>query len=286
MTAELAPAQSALWAVIGDAASRLEAAGVTSARHDAEEMAATCLGVRRARLHAAPFFTSEQFAAFSALVARRELREPLQHILGTAPFRHLELAVGPGVFIPRPETEVLVEAVLAVTGQAALVVDLCAGSGAIALSIAHERPDTVVHAVERDAAAFAWLSRNAASTGGIVSLHLADAADALASLDGKVDVVASNPPYLPDGLTLSPEVAAFDPAPALWGGADGLDMVRVVSRSAARLLRPGGFVAIEHDDSHGVAAPALLSATGHWKQIEDHDDLTGRPRFVTARRAG
>ncbi|MDQ1723392.1 MAG: release factor glutamine methyltransferase [Frankiaceae bacterium] len=286
MTAGFAPAQSALWAVIGDAAVRLAGAGVPSPRHDAEELAAHCLGLRRARLQAAPFFSAEQFATFSAMVARRELREPLQHILGTAPFRHLELAVGPGVFIPRPETEVLVDAVLAAATQGALVVDLCAGSGAIALSIAHERPDTVVHAVERDEAAFAWLARNAAAAGGTVSVHLADAADALAALDGAVDVVASNPPYLPDGLSLEPEVAAFDPAVALWGGTDGLDMVRVVSAAAARLLRPGGFLAIEHDDTHGVEAPALLAATDHWTDIADHNDFTGRPRFVTARRAG
>ena len=275
-------AQSALWAVIEDAARRLEAADVPSARHDAEQLAAHALGIWRSRLHTAPFFTTEQFTAFSANVARRESREPLQHIVGTAPFRHLELAVGPGVFVPRPETEVLVDAVLAAAPQGALVVDLCAGSGAIALSVAYERPDTTVHAVERDEEAFAWLSRNAA--GSRVSTHLADAADALPALDGTVDVVASNPPYVRAGQDLQPEVSGFDPAQALWGGVDGLDVVRIVERRAARLLRPGGFLAIEHEDTHGEEGPALLAASGSWTEIAGHLDLTGRPRFVTARR--
>ena len=282
MSAELAPAQSALWAVIGDASARLEAAGVPSARHDAEQLAAAALGVPRSRLHSAPFFDAEQFAAFAAFVARRELREPLQHVLGTAPFRHLDLFVGPGVFIPRPETEALVDVVLAATPHGGLAVDLCAGSGAIGLAINQERPDVTVHLVERDPAAFEWLRRNA--RGEHVGLHLADAADALAHLDGAVDVVASNPPYLPDGLTLEPEVADFDPAPALWGGRDGLDMVRVVADTAARLLRPGGFLAIEHDDTHGESAPALLTSSGLWTDIADHRDLAGRSRYVSARR--
>jgi release factor glutamine methyltransferase len=283
VTESLVSAQSALWAVIGDAALRLDAAGVPSAAHDAEQLAAGALGVPRSRLRSAPFFTTEQFTAFSGSVARRAGREPLQHILGTAPFRHLELAVGPGVFVPRPETEVLVDAVLAATPHGGLVVDLCAGSGAIALSVAHERPDTSVHAVERDEAAFAWLARNAA--GSAVATHLADAADALPALDGTVDVVASNPPYVRSGQVLEPEVARFDPAPALWGGPDGLEVVRIVERAAARLLRPGGFVAIEHEDTHGEEAPALLTLSGCWTDIQDHRDLTGRARFVTARRA-
>ncbi len=275
-------AQSALWAVVGDAAARLESAGVPSSLHDAEQLAAAALGVPRSRLRSAPFFTAEQFTTFSATVARRAGREPLQHILGTAPFRHLELAVGPGVFVPRPETEILVDAVLAATPPGGLVVDLCSGSGAIALSVAFERPDTTVHAVERDDDAFAWLTRNAA--GSRVTTHLGDAADALPELDGTVDVVASNPPYVRAGQVLQPEVAQFDPAPALWGGPDGLDVVRIVERTAARLLRPGGFLAIEHEDNHGAEAPALLSLSGCWTEIADHRDLTGRARFVTARR--
>jgi release factor glutamine methyltransferase len=280
------PVQSALWAVIGDAALRLEHAGVPSPRHDAEQLAAAALGTTRSRLHASAFFTPEQYAAFSASVARRESREPLQHIVGTAPFRHLELAVGPGVFVPRPETEVVVGAALEALPPAGVVVDLCAGSGAIALSIASERPDAVVHAVERDERAFAWLRRNAdAAPGRRVSLHLADAADALPQLDGTVDVVVSNPPYVRLGRELEPEVAAYDPAVSLWGGEDGLDVVRVVERTAARLLRPGGFVAIEHEDTHGELAPALLAATGAWTGIVDHPDLAGRARFVTARKA-
>ncbi|MCU1678518.1 MAG: prmC [Frankiales bacterium] len=284
-TAGMAPSQSALWAVIGDAATRLDAAGVPSARHDAEQLAASALGIARSRLHSAPFFTAEQFTSFSASVTRRESREPLQHIVGRAPFRHLELAVGPGVFVPRPETEVLVDAVLAAAPHGGLVVDLCSGSGAIALSVAHERPDTTVHAVEREAAAFEWLTRNIDVTGTRVTPHQGDAADALHELDGTVDVVASNPPYVRDGQTLEHEVGAYDPPAALWGGTDGLDVVRVVVRSAARLLRPGGFLAIEHEDSHGDEAPGLLVAAGGWIDVADHRDLAGRPRFVTARRA-
>jgi release factor glutamine methyltransferase len=276
-------AHEALQAVVGDAAARLEAAGVPSPRFDAEELAAHALGVRRSRLHASDFFTAEQFSAFSASVARRERREPLQHILGTAAFRHLELAVGPGVFTPRPETEVVVEAALAALPHGGLAVDLCAGSGAIGLSIDFERPDATVHLVERDPEAFAWLRRNAG--GANVGLHCVDAADGLAHLNGTVDVVVSNPPYVRAGQELDPEVAAYDPAVALWGGADGLDVVRVVERTAARLLKPGGFLVVEHEDTHGDAAPALLAATGVWTAIADHRDLTGRDRYVTARRA-
>lgn len=276
-------AQSALWAVIEDATARLEAADVPSARHDAEQLAAFALGIDRSRLRSAAFFTTDQFTAFSEFVARRSAREPLQHIVGTAYFRHLELAVGPGVFVPRPETEVLVDAVLAAARRGATVVDLCSGSGAVALSVAHERPDTTVHAVELDEVAHQWLVRNAESTGVTVDIHLADAADALQELNGLVDVVASNPPYVTDGQTLQPEVAGFDPPRALWGGGDGLEVIRIVERSAARLLKLGGFLAIEHEETHGESAPALLRAAG-WADVVDHQDLTGRPRFVTARK--
>lgn len=250
----------------------LRAAGVASPEYDA----------RALERHAI-----ETHADFADLVARRADRVPLQHLLGTAAFRYLELQVGPGVFVPRPETEVLVDAVLAElrrshVADAPVVVDLCAGPGTIGLSVAHEHPSAVVHLVERDPDAFAWLQRNRPEGNPRVHLHLGDAADALPELDGTVDVVASNPPYVAEHerALVDPEVRDHDPEVALFAGADGLDVVRVVERSAWRLLKPGGFVAIEHSDRQGESVPALLRDHG-WLELADHDDLTGRPRFTT-----
>jgi release factor glutamine methyltransferase len=188
--------------------------------------------------------------------------------------------------VPRPETEVVVDAVMeALSGvQAPVVVDLGTGSGAIALSVAHEVPGARVHAVEADPGAHAWAARNAAGTA--VDLRLGDMADAFPDLDGTVDVVVSNPPYIPVGAVVrDPEVAAHDPAPALWSGPDGLDAVRVVERVAARLLRAGGTVVVEHADLQGESAPAVFAATGRWTGVADHRDLAGRDRYLTARRA-
>jgi release factor glutamine methyltransferase len=219
-------------------------------------------------------------------IPRRVGREPLQHITGVAYFRYLELAVGPGVFIPRPETELVVQAAIDFAGQqsAPTVVDLCAGSGAIALSIAHEVPGATVHAVEIDDAAITWLRRNAEHT--TVQVHHADAATALPALDGTVDVVVSNPPYVPIGVRthVEPEVRDHDPAIALWAGDDGLCVIKAVVRRAAALLRPGGLLVVEHDDTHGEVVPRLLAAFGEWSEIEPQLDLTGRPRFATAQR--
>lgn len=222
-------------------------------------------------------------ADFDALVARRAAREPLQHLLGTAGFRYLELAVGPGVFVPRPETEVLVEAVLKEVDDSSVVVDLCAGSGTIGLSIAHERPGVVVHLVERDPSAYEWLQRNAA--GYDVHLYLADASEALREIDGAVDVVASNPPYVAEHerAMVDPEVRDHDPEDALFAGTDGMDVIRIVATRAWDLLKPGGLVAIEHSDRQGETVPALLRDRG-WAEVEDHLDLTGRPRFTTGRK--
>jgi release factor glutamine methyltransferase len=264
------------------AAGEPAAAGVPSPQFDAEELAAFSLGVQRKDLWRASGVGPE----FAAYVRRRAAREPLQHITGRAHFRHLTLAVGPGVFVPRPETEVVVEAATAATAgiAAPVVVDLGTGSGAIALSVAHELPGARVHAVEADPGAYAWAARNAAGTG--VDLRLGDMADAFPDLDGTVDVVVSNPPYIPVGaLVRDPEVATHDPALALWSGPDGLDAVRVVERVAARLLRAGGTVVVEHADLQGESAPAVFVGTGRWTGVADHRDLAGRDRYLTARRA-
>jgi len=211
----------------------------------------------------------------------------LQHLTGTAAFRYIELAVGPGVFVPRPETELLagwaIEAAQALDQP--VVVDLCTGSGAIALAVATEVPKARVHAVEIDERAHAWAARNLAGSG--VDLRLGDMATAFGDLDGTVDVVACNPPYIPlDAFeSVAPEVRDHDPASALFSGDDGLDALRVLEKVAARLLAPEGVVGAEHADVQGKAAQALFATTGRWRQVTDHPDLAGRDRYLTARLA-
>ena len=275
-------------ALIADATRRFEAAGVPSPRFDAEELAAHVLGTARSRLRSAPPFDDAQRAAFASAVQRRVAREPLQHITGTAPFRHIEVAVGPGVFTPRPETELVAgwavdrARAIAALGRRPLVVDLCSGSGVIALAVANEVPTALVHAVELSVDALVWTRINADGTGVVV--HAADALIALPELDGTVDVVAANPPYIPaDGLIRDPEVLIHEPAMALWGtGPDGLDLVRGVARTAARLLRQGGGFVVEHADVQGASVAALLADQAGWSQITSHRDLAGRDRFATA----
>jgi release factor glutamine methyltransferase len=215
---------------------------------------------------------------------------PLQHLTGSAAFRYAELAVGPGVFVPRPETELLAGWAIERAGEVSaerppVVVDLCTGSGAIALSVATELPGAEVHAVELDPQAVAWASRNLAGLG--VDLREGDMADAFPDLDGTVDVVVCNPPYIPltayDGV--APEARDHDPVLALWSGEDGLDAIRVLERVAARLLRTGGQVGCEHADLQGEAAPQVFAGTGRWADVRDHRDLAGRPRYLTARLA-
>ncbi|HLY33132.1 MAG TPA: peptide chain release factor N(5)-glutamine methyltransferase, partial [Jatrophihabitantaceae bacterium] len=224
-------------------------------------------------------------SAYAELMSRRVAREPLQYILGRAPFRHLLLEVGPGVFIPRPETELLVDAVLPQLRaiDAPRVVDLCSGSGALALSIANEVPAAFVLAVEADDAALPWLRRNADGTHVHVGRGDVADADLLADLRGSVDVVVSNPPYVPAAAIVDAEVRA-DPAVAVFGGADGLAVIPHVIRRAAELLRPGGQFAMEHESSQGRVVPELLRMDGRWTAIADHKDLAGRPRYVTATR--
>nr|WP_249714947.1 peptide chain release factor N(5)-glutamine methyltransferase [Micromonospora sp. NBRC 107566] len=269
---------------LGWSARVLAAAGVDSPRADAALLVAHVLGVPRGRLLVAGDLTAEQADRLAALVTARAGRVPVQHLTGTVGFRHLDLAVGPGVFVPRPETEALVGWALAAAGAAPTVVDLCSGSGAIALAVADELPGAVVYAVERSPAALAWLRRNAAGTR--VAVVGGDATDpgVLADLDGRVDLVLCNPPYVPDASPVPPEVADHDPAEAVFGGPDGLAVIRGVVARAATLLRPGGGLAIEHDDSHGLAVPELLRADGRYADVTDHPDLAGRPRFATARR--
>jgi release factor glutamine methyltransferase len=265
------------------AVARLTAAGVGSPRVDAELLLAHVLGTPRSRLLTADTVHPSVVVTFDRLLQRRAAREPLQHILGRAPFRRLELAVGPGVFVPRPETELLVDFVLpALRALAApLVVDLCAGSGALALAVADEVPGARVVAVEQPGPAVPWLERNARS--GRVEVVVADVADPglLPELAGRVDAVLSNPPYVPAATTVDPEVHR-DPAVAVFAGADGLALIPAVLARAAALLRPGGVLAMEHDDTHDSAVPALLEAAGGWADIVDHTDLAQRPRFVTA----
>ncbi|HEU4568489.1 MAG TPA: peptide chain release factor N(5)-glutamine methyltransferase [Marmoricola sp.] len=269
---------------------RLAEAGVPSPRFDAEELVAHVAGVERRDLLRLDEVSDEARTRLAALVDRRAAREPLQHLLGRAWFRHVELAVGPGVFVPRPETELVAgEAVdearrLVRERGRALVVDLCTGSGAIALAVADEVPQARVHAVELSPDAHRWAARNLAGRG--VDLRLGDMGEAFGDLDGTVDVVVSNPPYIPVGAEIrDPEVAEHDPALALWSGDDGLDAMRVLEQAAARLLVPGGLLVAEHADLQGETAPAVFTATGRWFDVADHPDLAGRPRYVTARRA-
>jgi release factor glutamine methyltransferase len=253
---------------------------------DAELLLAHVLGVSRTALLTRDELPDDAAARFADLLDQRADRVPLQHLTGRAPFRHLELAVGPGVFVPRPETEQLAGwALERLAGLAEpVVVDLGSGSGALALAIAQEHPGARVYAVERDPVAIEWTRTNA--TGSAVEVLEGDMTDGglLRDLDGAVDVVVSNPPYVPDDALLPHEVVEHDPPLALWGGPDGLDVVRGLLDTAARLLRPGGWLGIEHADQQGVALPALVRAHGGWVEVEDHPDLAGRPRYTTARR--
>lgn len=273
--------------MVDEAARILAAAGVASPRFDAEELAAHVMGVARPRLPLHPVIDTAAEEELRRLVARRAAREPLQHLLGSGVLGPVEVAVGPGVFTPRPETELLFEwALTALAGAGSpLVVDLCTGTGALALAVAAARPDAAVHAVEADPAALVWARRNVAAHGGRVRLHAADVrGDPLPELAGRVDLVLCNPPYVPDGTPVPPEVAEWDPPVAVFGGPDGLDVLRAAAACAAGLLRPGGAFGVEHDDTHGESVPALLRGQG-WAEVEEHLDLSGRPRFATARRA-
>ncbi len=266
----------------------LAAAGVAAPRFDAESLAAHVLGVPRGRLLLHPRLDPAAAEALRALLVRRAAREPLQHLLGTAVLGPVEVAVGPGVFTPRPETELLLEWGLAAVKDVTspLVVDLCTGSAALALAVSAMRPDAVVHAVEADPDALTWARRNIDAHGGRVVLHAADvrAPDLLSDLAGHVDLVVCNPPYVPDDTPVPPEVRAGDPAVAVFGGPDGLAVIPAVAARAVALLRPGGAFAVEHDDTHADAVPTLLRARPELVDVREHADLNGRPRYATAHR--
>jgi release factor glutamine methyltransferase len=278
-------------AALRTATATLAAAGVPSPDFDAAELLAHVLGTTRAALALVDELPAGRHEEYDDLVARRARREPLQHLTGSAAFRHGELAVGPGVFTPRPETELLAgwgvdraREVLA-DGRTPVVVDLCTGSGAVALALATEVPDADVHAVELSEDALVWAARNL--TGSGVDLRQGDMAEAFGDLDGTVDVVLCNPPYIPlDAYeSVALEARDHDPHLALFSGEDGLEAMRVLERVAARLLRPGGVVGAEHADVQGASAPAVFSSVGRWADVRDHRDLAGRSRYLTARLA-
>ena len=360
MTNSLRATAQGVDALVREGTARLSAAGVASPRVDTEILLAHACGLERKAIVTAAIMGSSvgqilgqraegcgageadpiaALARFDTLIERRAAREPLQHLTGRAPFRHLELAVGPGVFVPRPETEevaqVAIDAARAAqrvaeeyddgSGRSAgsagsdgsvgaagadasggsrgaigrgpssapIVVDLCTGSGAIALALATEVPAASVYAVELDADAHAWAQRNIAEVAGpergtpLVDLRRGDARLALGELDGRCDVVVSNPPYVPSGaVPRDEEVALHDPSIALFGlGADGLEVPRGIVAAAARLLRAGGTFVMEHAEVQDADVRAIVAATGAFTEISTRADLTGRPRMVVARRA-
>ena len=268
---------------IDEATATLAGAGVTSPRGDAEELAAYVLGTTRGRLALIDALAGDFAERYGELIAARANRLPLQHLIGTAAFGAVTLAVGPGVFIPRPETEVLLDwAVRRQLDTHPVIVDLCTGSGALAVALARHRPAARVIAVDNSAEALQYARRNTAGTS--IDVRCGDVNDPtlFADLDGNVDLIVANPPYLPAGAGLEPEVAEHDPPAALFGGPDGMAVIEPIVALATRWLKPGGLLAVEHDDTTSEATKALLQVG--FAEIAGHRDLVGRPRFVTARR--
>ena len=279
--------------VVKRAGERLRAAGVPSPENDARLLLAHVLGGRPDPWWHQVRLSAEQAAEYARLIARRAERIPLQHLTGVSYFGHVELAVGPGVFVPRPETETMMawgcselRSRQTDAARSPVAVDLCTGSGAIALSLAKAVPNAEIYAVELSTEALPWAERNLVGTE--VRLVHADMADALPELDATVDLVIANPPYVPlDAYdTVAVEARDHDPSLALFSGADGLDAIKVLTRVAARLLRTGGLLAFEHAEVQAESAPQVVVDSRLFAQIRDHRDLTGRPRFVTAVRNG
>ena len=270
---------------------RLAAAGVYDPEVDADLVIGHVLGQSRGEVQAGSLLdravSEADAASIDTLLQRRSTREPLQHITGRAPFRALSLRVGPGVFIPRPETEQVVQfaidALRSMPDSEPIGVDLGTGSGAIALALATEVPHARIFAIENSPEAFPWTTRNFTEVAaGNTTLVFGDLADAFAALNGQVAVVISNPPYIPaDAIPRDPEVRLYDPARALFGGVDGLDVVRSVSATGLRLLRPGGVLVVEHGERQGADIRALLVAAG-WRAPATHRDYTSRDRATTA----
>ncbi|WP_006245030.1 peptide chain release factor N(5)-glutamine methyltransferase [Mycolicibacterium tusciae] len=273
---------TALRQAIDAAAAALEKAGVGSPRADAELLAAHAAGVDRGRLpfvDAGPGF----FETYDGLVAARVERKPLQHIVGTAAFGPVTVQVGPGVFIPRPETEAMLEwSVAQRLPRDPVIVDLCTGSGALAFALSKNWAGARIVAVDDSEAALEYASRNLAGSG--VEVVRADVTEPglLPELDGCVDLLVANPPYIPDGAVLEPEVAEHDPPHALFGGPDGMAVIDAIACQAARWLRAGGFCAVEHDDSTSARTVEAFTRTRRFTDVTARRDLTGRPRFVTA----
>ncbi|HJE91624.1 MAG TPA: peptide chain release factor N(5)-glutamine methyltransferase [Dietzia timorensis] len=281
--------------ILAELTSLLSEGGIESASAEAATILSQALGTSRASLAFADVPAERAKQARSWALRRADTLEPLQYILGTAVSGRLDMAVGPGVFIPRPETELLVDWALRSMpathdgGDAGLVViDLCSGSGTIALEVAHAMPRAQVYAVEADPKALDWLRRNAASRAEAgdtpVTVCDADATDAslLRELDGRASAVLSNPPYVPSGADLPAEVAEHEPGIALFAGPEGTDVIERLVPVAARLLADGGIFACEHDDSNGAAVTEILGRHGGFGRVNQHRDLAGRPRFVTA----
>lgn len=299
--------------VLVDAQRRLEGAGVPSPGVDAAEIVSFVLGVDRKRLYMHEAVSADARIRIERLVTQRLSRVPLQHIIGTAPFRRMNLRVGPGVFLPRPETELLAEAAIRHlrSQDQRVAVDLCSGSGAITLALATEVDDVQAYGVEISTDAQRWADVNAqaaaellAERGSQVSFLVADGrsvADSgapLAHLVGRVAVVTCNPPYIPDAMVpREPEVRDHEPSLALFGGPDGMDLVRPLAMTAAQLLQPGGLLVMEHADLQGedagnLGVPGILRQASAqderplWTDVRDRTDLAGRPRFTMAVRTG
>jgi len=281
--------------VLGELRAALEAGGIEDPATESQLILGHVLGVARGRVQALAVLGSaidrERVEQARELAEERARRIPLQHLTGRAPFRSIELSVGPGVFVPRPETETVVQfaidALQAVPDPEPVAVDLCTGSGAIALAIANEVPTARVWAVEKSREAHAWAERNVREWGfGRVELVLGDARapELPEHLAGRVDVLVSNPPYVPqDMVPRDPEVRDHDPELALYSGADGLDLIRAISLVGRDLVRPGGSLVLEHAETQGAAIRRLLTADG-WRAAATHRDLTGRDRATTALR--
>ncbi|BBZ40801.1 peptide chain release factor N(5)-glutamine methyltransferase [Mycobacterium conspicuum] len=270
---------------IDSAAALLADAGIDSARCDAEQLAAHLAGVDRGRLALLDPPGDEFFERYREAVATRSRRVPLQHVTGTVAFGPVQLHVGPGVFIPRPETECLLEWVTAQQlAPRPVIVDLCTGSGALAAALAHHRPGARIIAIDDSDAALDYARRNTAGTA--VELLRADVTGEglLPELETQVDVVVANPPYIPDAAELDPEVAQHDPHHALFGGPDGMRVITAVVALAGRWLRAGGLFAVEHDDTTSAKTVELIDSSTLFDDIHARRDLAGRPRFVTARR--
>jgi release factor glutamine methyltransferase len=279
--------QRELRRAIESAAALLAEAGIDSARWDAEELAAHVAGTERGRLSLLDSPGDDFYGKYREVIDARSRRVPLQHITGTVSFGPVALQVGPGVFIPRPETEsILAWAVAQGLAARPVIVDACTGSGALAVALAHHRPAARVIGIDDSDVALDYARRNA--EGHSVEFVRADVTTGglLPELDGLVDLFVANPPYIPDGAVLEPEVAQHDPSHALFGGPDGMTVIAALVAHAGRWLRPGGLFAVEHDDTTSSSTVELIGQTGLFDDVHAHRDLAGRPRFVTATRCG